>query len=84
MGIDCRLIQSALIVVGSNRYFLFSLYFLLFFYEDRYYAGSVTSAPTVSLLIGWDMAGHTRNWPISKHSSELAVTGCQPRAAATL
>ena len=26
------------------------------------------------------MAGHSRNWPISKPSSELAVIGCQPRS----
>ena len=41
------------------------------------------SAPTWSLRIGWDMAGHTRNWPISEPSSQLAarraVIGCQPR-----
>ena len=42
----------------------------------------LTSAPTWSLPIGWDMAGHARNWPISEPSSELAarmaVIGCQP------
>ena len=43
----------------------------------------LTSAPTWSLRIGWDMAGHTRNWPISKPYSELAarmaVIGCQSK-----
>ena len=43
----------------------------------------LTSAPTWSLRIGCDMAGHTRNWPISKPSSELAarmaVIGCPLR-----
>ena len=54
---------------------------------DRYYGGSIyyclTSAPIWSLRIGWDMAGHARNWPISRPSSELAarmaVIGCQAR-----
>ena len=31
---------------------------------------------------GWDMAGHSKNWPISKPSSGLGgrmtVIGCQP------
>ena len=41
-----------------------------------------TSATTWSLRIGWDMAGHNRNWPISNPSSEvaarMAMIGCQP------
>ena len=45
----------------------------------------LTSALTWSLRIDWDMAGHNRNWPISKPSRELAarmaVIGCQPRSS---
>ena len=54
------------------------------FSQDRYYIWMqhycLTSAPTWSLRIGWNMAGHTRNWPISNPASKLAVIGCQSRS----